>query len=1027
MNRVIPKMVFLLAILMRALGMKAHPVDMNIAREIGFSYMNTNGKAQMRSVNDLQLAATYSIDSGEAAFYIFNTPTGFVIVSGDNCVTPILGYSEERQFDVENIPIQLQDYLQGFVKQIEHVIKNHLGADEQTTQQWEMVRATGRLIDIRSDRAVEPLITDLWDQGCYYNALCPEDEIGDCGHVYAGCVATAMAQIMRYWGYPEQGTGSHSYSPPGYPEQYVDFGATTYDWDNMPIQLDGTSNDEQLGAVATLLWHCGVSVDMEYSNYSSEASLSSPKYAMKDYFMYSDESDFRQQDDYSDAIWKARLKDCLDLGRPVFYAGFSDLFGGHAFVCDGYDEDEFFHFNWGWSGEGNGYYAIGALNVHLVYSYFEYNGNNCAIFNIHPQGETTNYTINVSVNNDNGGTVSGGGTYAHGDIVSLVAIAQEGYEFSYWEENGGIASTNSNYSFTARYNRDLVAHFDLLEENIVFADANVKAICVANWDTNGDGELSYDEAAAVSSLGQVFRGNTEITSFEELQYFIGLSSISNYAFRDCSGLSGLLKLPNSVTSIGYYAFSGCSGFTGDLTIPNSVTTIGESAFEGCSGFTGSLTIGNSVTSIGDFAFWGCSGFTGDLTIPNSVTEIGRMAFYSCSGFSGNLTIPDSITSMGFGVFYNCSSLTGNLIIPSTWTKIEGYTFYNCRGLSGDLIIPNSVTEIDEFAFFKCTGFTGNLTIPNSVTSIGTAAFYLCTGFKGNLTIPNSVNNIGNNAFSSCNGLTGDLIIPSSLTKIGKSVFYGCHSFSGDLIIPQSVTSIGESAFFNCIGLTSIILYSETPPTMNSNSFNNVPKTIPVWVPCGSAEAYQSDQNWSQFTNTQESCMQQTVMLSEGWNWVSLSLEMSPVVALQLLEEALGDHAEQIKARNGQYTEYDDEEEAWFGNLTGLTSENMYMIYVANDCTIALEGTPVSPTYHEITIVPGWNWIGFPCTMEMSVAEAFAAFEAEEDDELKGRGPYTTFDGEAWFGGLTTLQPGQGYMYYSNSSVTKTLIFPSGAK
>ena len=210
--------------------------------------------------------------------------------------------------------------------------------------------------------------------------------------------------------------------------------------------------------------------------------------------------------------------------------------------------------------------------------------------------------------------------------------------------------------------------------NIVFADPNVKAICIANWDTDGDGELSYDEAAAVTDLGQVFREKTEITSFEELQYFIGLTTIAENAFEYCSNLSGSLYIPDSVSSIGWRAFSGCSGFTGSLTIPNSVTSIGADAFFGCSGFNGNLTIPNSVTSIGASAFSGCSGFNGNLTIPNSVTSIGADAFFGCSGFTGSLTIPNSVTLIGAFAFSGCSGFNGNLTIPNSVTSLDHSKF-----------------------------------------------------------------------------------------------------------------------------------------------------------------------------------------------------------------------------------------------------------------------------------------------------------------------------------------------------------------
>ena len=331
-------------------------------------------------------------------------------------------------------------------------------------------------------------------------------------------------------------------------------------------------------------------------------------------------------------------------------------------------------------------------------------------------------------------------------------------------------------------------------------------------------------------------------------------------------------------------FYGCSGFTGSLVIPNSVTEIGDCAFYNCSGFTGSLTIGNSVTEIGDCAFYNCSGFTGSLTIGNSVTEIGALAFDGCSGFTGTLTIPNSVTTIGPSAFCYCSGFTqvkfnavncedvnrdikpfqgcgGTLTIGGSVQRIPAWMFYGCSGFTGSLAIPNSVTEIGDFAFYSCFGFTGSLTIGNSVTEIGTHAFDGCSGFTDALTIPNSVTTIGSLAFYDCSGFTGSLTIPNSVTEIGDYAFSGCSGFTGSLTIGNSVTSIGDYAFYNCNGLTLMTVYPKTPPTLGSNVFYNVPTTIPVYVPCVSLEDYQAAPGWSDFTNIQ--CIQETLTVYDG--------------------------------------------------------------------------------------------------------------------------------------------------------------------
>ena len=358
---------------------------------------------------------------------------------------------------------------------------------------------------------------------------------------------------------------------------------------------------------------------------------------------------------------------------------------------------------------------------------------------------------------------------------------------------------------------------------IEFADANVKALCVANWDSDDDGELSFDEAAAVTSLGSVFKSKS-IHSFDELSYFTGLTSIEERAFFGSFMLTSV-EIPNSVTSIGSHAFCN-SGLT-SVTIPNSVTSIGSYAF-GYSGLT-SVTIPNSVTSIGDDAFVGCSGLT-SVEIPNSVTSIGEAAFWNCSGLT-SVTIPNSVTSIGDDAFRGCSGLT-SVTIPNSVTSIGKNAFDGCSGLTS-VTIPNSVTSIGDYAFDGCSGLT-SVEIPNSVTSIGGYAFYGCSGLT-EVTIPNSVTSIGSYAFgysgltsvsvesgntvydsrNNCNAIIitatnylivgcKNTVIPSSVTSIGSGAFYGCEGLTS-VTIPNSVTSIGRNAFYGCSGLTSVTI------------------------------------------------------------------------------------------------------------------------------------------------------------------------------------------------------------------------------
>lgn len=444
---------FFLLLLVATLTAKANPVDQNAAREVGAKFLHAKALLKSADPAHLQWVCTYHTTNNEAAFYVFNSDKGFVIVSADDCATPILGYSKEDVFSGNDVPVQMEAYLQSFVKQIQYGIDHHLVADETITRQWELVRTTGFITENRGSSAVEPLLTDIWNQNCYYNELCPADTSGPCGHVYTGCVATSMAQILHYWGFPEKGTGSQTYTPEGYPQQTADFGATTYQWDQMPDSLSASSTPEQINAVATLMWHCGVAVEMGYTPTGSGAAFQFVAPALINFFNYSKDATFKYRFQYSTSEWLTLMKDNLDLGRPIHYTG-----GTHAFVCDGYDDNDYLHFNWGWGGRYDGYFADGALDPLPSYSF---NSDNIAIVNIHP-GEA--FEIHITANPSNGGTVSFGGkddsaTYYEGQPCTVVATPNSGYGFTSWTEDDTVVSTSAQYTFTVNGNRNLVANF----------------------------------------------------------------------------------------------------------------------------------------------------------------------------------------------------------------------------------------------------------------------------------------------------------------------------------------------------------------------------------------------------------------------------------------------------------------------------------------------------------------------------------------------------------------------------------------
>ena len=305
--------------------------------------------------------------------YIYNVGThGFVIVSGNTVLPPVIAWSDQGSFpDMEDAPENFASWIAHYSEMIDFAIANGIAPEAKIQRQWD--EAAQGVFGSREAQTVDPLVSTRWNQDCYYNEYCPSTGGswgGPCGHAYAGCVACAMAQVMKYWNHPAQGFGAHSYIHSTYGEQSANFGATTYNWNQMPTQIY-SHND----AVATLMYHCGVSVNMNYSPDGSGAYSSEVETAMRSYFGYCG-AKYREKSAYQEEDWIALLKLDLDQSRPLYYSGNSSN-SGHAFVCDGYDNSNRMHFNFGWSGSGDGYYTVN--DVH------GFNQYQAVVMNIYPK------------------------------------------------------------------------------------------------------------------------------------------------------------------------------------------------------------------------------------------------------------------------------------------------------------------------------------------------------------------------------------------------------------------------------------------------------------------------------------------------------------------------------------------------------------------------------------------------------------------------------------------------------------------
>ena len=384
------KILFLTSLLLCATAM-AGPVSPSEAQKAATSFLLEHNKKVTLEVSPASSPRFNANEqSGQASYYVFNTVGnhGFVIVSGDDRTTPILGYTDHGNFDPDKMPANMKTWLEGYEQQIQDLDLLGIGSENLNTPR-------------PTHNSISPLITSHWDQGDPYWDQCPVfmdiDENGDTisEMSYTGCVATSMAQIMNYYKYPLTCTQTI----PSYEMTYYwneDYYITDtdplppiiFDWDNMRDNYTGAETQAEKDAVAWLMLYAGCAAHM---NYGVNASSTSDPYiptALNEYFNYDAKLVYRS--DYDQADWEDMIYQELAEGRPLIYNGRSGTGGGHSFVCDGYAYGDLFHINWGWGGLGDGYFVLSVLNpyagggVASVTSAEGYNIDQTAIIGIQP-------------------------------------------------------------------------------------------------------------------------------------------------------------------------------------------------------------------------------------------------------------------------------------------------------------------------------------------------------------------------------------------------------------------------------------------------------------------------------------------------------------------------------------------------------------------------------------------------------------------------------------------------------------------
>lgn len=425
----------LLSLLAIALTVSATPVDQQKALTAGTHFMQRQGLLKSNEqLTAYQMPASADIDN---SLYIFNIDTsGFVIVSADDRCCPILGYSMNGSFSYHKLPANMMAWLKECAISIQAGILANAPENKVAQRQWDELLRPSQEATPLNPKSDDYLLTSTWEQGSGYNNYCP---LMNGQHVVVGCVATAMSQIIRYYGKPSRGFGRKSYMHSVYGILAVDFDTTDYDYSLMPDKIRRSTPANQRDMVSRLCYHCGIVVNMEYQHTGhtsgSGAHTSSVPEALT-YFGYTDAQHYSRSNINNDSLWAAMIRNEIDNRRPIEYSGY-DNEGGHAFVLDGYNSSNQYHFNWGWGGYADGFYSLTTM-VGFVF-------NHEMVINIHPSGWDGHLSrFLVSPNGNGDGTTW---SKANSNIIAAMRLNKLVDKEIWLKEGTYYGDTNGLYAY----------------------------------------------------------------------------------------------------------------------------------------------------------------------------------------------------------------------------------------------------------------------------------------------------------------------------------------------------------------------------------------------------------------------------------------------------------------------------------------------------------------------------------------------------------------------------------------------------
>ena len=858
---------------------------------------SASGKAQApgirgnKTISALELVKEgVTPTSQKPAYYVFASEEedgGFVIVSGDERTTHrILGYSATGTFPADEVPENMQAWLDGYAGQIEVLQASAAKAGANLPE------AVGQII-------VAPLIATQWNQEGDYGTKTPKVS-GE--HTPAGCVPVAVAQIMNYHRWPKQGTGSIEYE---WHNSYLDcdFEDCSYDWDNLDV--------------AQLLSDVGIACRTDYDTNGSAAYEHDAGHALITYFGY----DKSMQHHYRSSIgtwdpdtWDDMLREELDARRPVLYSGTEKkgrLSEGHAFVCDGYDSEGYFHFNFGWSGYGDGWYVTTAVNPEE--ENYGYNAYQSALTHIMPdeggqpwlgavaeyEGLSSGYywaltegkieatTCYESVETGEKFYAATPNTY---DLKAYELLHLDGYfTDGYYEGQRTYTDGRVEYTYhlnladgtykkynvfrlqgteewqTNDYNYGN-QYGDAPRETFVWVDVEGDKWNTSSSSQFGNGIFSYrllnDREAYVQGLSDTapdtlvfpskatYRGveydvvgvsgvncpkTTEIV-FPEKMRFLGTNYLNQTTYGIVNFKGTSLTLPSTLEQIGPTGLRYCANLA-SLDIPASVKTLGKGALKENEGLkTVTFAEGCTLTALPEECFTACKRLK-SINIPTTVERIETSCFSQC-GSMKEITIPANVRYIGQAAFSECTNLEhiefaedGLLeTIDGGFYSYEG-TFYGTENLEY-ISFPPSLKVMND-CFINC-GIKYADFSRTQITELGyqteRTVFYQCHGLEAVL-LPPTIKRLGA-LFQDCEKVTS-FVIPEGTEEIRS---LGCSNVQS-LVIPASVKTFDA---LTCSPSTMVICEGMTPPAGKglTDYIYGTKRDFILYVPAGALAAYQ---------------------------------------------------------------------------------------------------------------------------------------------------------------------------------------------